>query len=410
MLLRKTSWVAAATTAAWVCACGSGSVDREDAMNDPNSPGAPPPAAQVIEPKPAGGVTAANGFLPAGITGQDAVQAYQQWKEGYLEQCSADVYRVKTHGEKTVSEGIAYGMLLSAYHNEQDIFDGLWQYYKNNANGNGLMHWERVGCEGAPSGDNAASDAELDAAMALIKASCQWSNAGRFDYAKEATNLILKIEKLETARMPDGRLFVRPGDSFGGPQCVNYSYFAPGYYRVFAQYVPSRADFWNEVADTAYDLIAVAANPQTGLVPNWGNGDGTTPPTECTWYTEPEYYGWDAVRTPWRIATDYLWFGSPAAESYLNKLASWVKSNGGISSVKAVHALDGSAVVNYDSNPATGGLALTGIAVDQATSDDFLGYFQQNPDRGYFQESLRALYLLVASGTMTHSCEGVSYP
>ncbi len=34
-------------------------------------------------------------------------------------------------GNDTVSEGIAYGMLLAAYTNDRATFDGLWRYAKS---------------------------------------------------------------------------------------------------------------------------------------------------------------------------------------------------------------------------------------------------------------------------------------
>ena len=115
--------------------------------------------------------------LPTGGTygqSQKAADAYTAWKNAYVKTCSSGVYRVSfDDGQATVSEGIAYGMLLSVYADDKDLFDGLWQYYKNNRNGNGVMNWKINGCSGV-TGSNGATDAELDAAMALIIAAEQW--------------------------------------------------------------------------------------------------------------------------------------------------------------------------------------------------------------------------------------------
>jgi len=84
--------------------------------------------------------------LPSGGTygaSQDAADAYNQWKTDYVASCggtSPEVFRVKFDTPtETVSEGIAYGMLLSVYAADKALFDGLWQYYKNNSNGNGVL-------------------------------------------------------------------------------------------------------------------------------------------------------------------------------------------------------------------------------------------------------------------------------
>ncbi len=391
-------------------ACSSGSAERMDPGAIAAGPAViaePPPP-----PTPAGAASVQYGFLPTTVTPADALSAYEEWKANYVEECSAIVSRVLYQDpSKTVSEGIGYGMLLSAYHGDQPTFDNLWQYYKDNVDSNGLMHWERLGCEGGASGDNAASDGDIDAAMALIKASCQWPNTGgRHDYAADATELLRDIRRVEVTRQTESEYFLRPGDSFGGATCVNYSYFAPGYYRVFADYMTADATVWDSMPATAYELINVAAHPTTGLVPNWAETDGTTPPSGCDWYENPERYGWDAIRTPWRVAVDYMWWGDTAAQAYLQKLSAWVESIGGIASVKAEHAVDGTPLVDYGSNPASGGLAFSGIAVSQELSDAYFDYLMNNRTTGYYHESLRALYLLAASGLMTHDCAGVVYP
>jgi endo-1,4-beta-D-glucanase Y len=365
----------------------------------------------VAPPKPAGSASPQFGFLPTTITATDAVAAYDQWKTAYLESCPDSVFRVRSdEPELTVSEGIAYGMLLAAYHGDQTTFDGLWQYYLDNRDSKGLMHWRRSGCEGGASGDNAASDADIDAALALIKASCQWPNTGRHDYADDASTLLRTIQRVELSLAPGGGYYLKPGDSFGGADCINYSYFAPGYYRIFADYMSDSAAVWGSMPAVAYALINAGANAQTGLVPNWAELDGSTPPMGCDWYENPEIYGWDAVRTPWRVGMDYLWTGDAQAGAYLQKLSGWVDSIGGIGEVYAEHTLDGASRVPYRSNPATGGMAFAGVAVDQATSDAYFLYLKNNPTSGYFHESLRALYLLAAAGMMSHDCTGVVYP
>ncbi len=83
---------------------------------------------------------------------QDAADAYNQWKTNYVTSCGGtnpEVFRVNfDNPSETVSEGIAYGMLLAAYAADKTLFDGLWQYYKNNSNSNGVMNWKINGCSG----------------------------------------------------------------------------------------------------------------------------------------------------------------------------------------------------------------------------------------------------------------------
>ena len=66
-------------------------------------------------------------------------------------------------------------MLLSVYAADKTLFDGLWLYYKDNLNSNGVMNWKINGCSGV-NGANGATDAELDVAFALIVADYQWAS------------------------------------------------------------------------------------------------------------------------------------------------------------------------------------------------------------------------------------------
>src|SRR5262249_37987817 len=86
--------------------------------------------------------------------------------------------------EDTVSEGIAYGMLLSVYAGDKATFDGLWAYARKNFNSHGLMKWH-LDKDGKPiddprypgSGSNSATDADEDMAFALLKAFDKWGGA-----------------------------------------------------------------------------------------------------------------------------------------------------------------------------------------------------------------------------------------
>jgi endo-1,4-beta-D-glucanase Y len=117
-----------------------------------------------------------NGLMAATKNSQDVLNSYATWKTNFVEQCSNGRYRVKFDDRsQTVSEGIGYGMLLSAYMGDKTLFDGFWLYYKANVNGNGVMNWKINGCFEAI-GQNGATDAELDVAFALIVADYQWAS------------------------------------------------------------------------------------------------------------------------------------------------------------------------------------------------------------------------------------------
>jgi endo-1,4-beta-D-glucanase Y len=345
-----------------------------------------------------------HGYKPATVSDRDADAAYASFKASFLENCNDGSWRVRWEDPTvTVSEGIAYGMLLTVVHDDRSIFDGLWQYYQHNADKNGLMHWRRTGCPGSQSGDNAATDADLDAAMALVMASRRWSTT---PYLAAAQTLVGAIRSFETMAAPDGLALLKPGDMFGGADCINVSYFAPAYYRVFAEIEPAQAAFWTKLAADSYAVIARVANVSTGLVANWcdenGNSNASGAPG-CQYYSpNGNIFGSDAVRAPWRIATDYVWYGTAEAQAWLGKLTGFAKGIG-IANISKKYQLDGTLVTpTVHSVIAVGAFADAAIAYDQQTVDEFFAEVAAMPvETGYFTTCLRALYVLLPMGRFT---------
>jgi endo-1,4-beta-D-glucanase Y len=274
-------------------------------------------------------------------------------------------------------------MLLAANNDDQDLFKKLWKFYTDHLDPNGLMNWSMDACA-APGNNNAnaASDGDLDAAMGLVLADRKWGG-----YATDAKGLIGKIKQFETDSCPNGLVVLRPGDKFGGCSDsgsmgkVNPSYFSPGYYRVFAQVDTENATFWTKLAADSYTLLAQYQAAMNGLVPEWGYYDGRT---------ESNTYDYNACRTPFRVAIDYMWFCTPEAKTFLTKVSTYIDGKGGVTKT------------GYAQNSAfIGAFADSGIAISQDKIDAYETAWMGNTamdDTPYFQGTLRRLYLLVAGG------------
>jgi len=237
----------------------------------------------------------------------------------------------------TVSEGIAYGMLMAVYIADKATFDGLWAYAKARRNGSGLMNWH-YDANGGMVGSGAATDADEDMAFALVMADKQWGG-----YSGDANALIAAI----LAKEVDGSNNLRPDDS-GSTQDSNPSYFAPAYYKVFATYTGQTR--WNQVVDATYTMLNKCANGTTGLVPDWCNSSGGA--------ARSSRYYYDATRTPFRIAQDACWNNESRAKTYLAKVAAFF--NGiGPTQIKDGYNLDGTnpsgngAVMSFEGPAAT---------------------------------------------------------
>ncbi len=149
-----------------------------------------------------------NSAKSAAIGDAGLLVAYATWKLAHVETCSNGSW-VVVKDDQVASEGIAYGMLLSVAMADQPLFDGLWKYYQDHLDTNGLMNSKTDKCE-APGNNksNAATDADLDATMALVQAASRWPGATT-GYLAKAEALAAKIVQFESD-MCDGRQILRP--------------------------------------------------------------------------------------------------------------------------------------------------------------------------------------------------------
>jgi endo-1,4-beta-D-glucanase Y len=336
---------------------------------------------------------ALTGTLPTNVSAADVASAYAQWKSTYVQSCGGGAYvKNPQDGGSGYSEGIGYGMLLAAGNGDRATFDALWAFYGAHTDGNGLMNW-RIGAScGGTSGQGSATDGDLDTAMALVQASCQWGAT----YAAAARGLIGKIKAKEIT-VQNGLQIVKPGDGFNDATCVNPSYFAPGYFRAFGSFT-SDAAFWNAVADDSYKTLNALANGTTALVPNWGHTDRSAPHGECA-RTDATLYGYDAARTPWRVAVDYRWWGTPAASTYLGKIVAFAKGKG-IDAVGDRYNLDGSVVSSFHTPVTVGAFANATVASDGATANAFYQSLKAVTVDEYYPATLKILYLMFGAGQM----------
>jgi len=304
---------------------------------------------------------------------------YSAWKMKHVKACTDGSSVVTKDGGAVVSEGIGYGMLIAAGFDDRALFDGLWKYYVDHEDPLGLMNWSTGVCDAAGNNDaNAATDGDLDTAMALVQASARWPDGSYLADAKTLTGAIVASE----TELCGERAILRPGDKFGGcsdmsSARVNPSYFAPGYYRVFAAKFPEQAERWNALVAGSYELYPLYQARMSGLVPDWAAVDGSD------WYGA--MYSYDACRTPWRVMVDYAWSGEPKAKTMLQGVRGWVDANG---------------TGSMPSNSAFLGSFALAAAYDQQAFDaavsSWLG--SNGDDSPYFQGTLRVLYLLAAAG------------
>ncbi len=346
------------------------------------------------------------GILPSNRKASDATTAYTTWKGLYAVTCTSPQYRITfSNAAQTVSEGIGYGMLISAYMGDRTLFDGLWAYYQAHSpggtNGNGVMDWQISGCGGTASA-GAATDADLDAALALVVADKKWTG-----YTTPAKNLIAKIKSSEIQSN-----VLKPGPGYGGTAETNISYYAPGYYRVFANATYGGDAGWTTIASQAYTTIngsLTTNSAKGGLVSDWCTSTGAYSSAASGYVLAGKTYSYDACRTPWRVAVDYAWFGTAAAKTYLDKTVAWVKTIPTLTKgVVDGYNQDGTPNANgqFHNAPFVGGFACAGVASDDAYLSAAYTDITTITERAYFNYTLQTLYTIFLTGNFYNPLVG----
>jgi endo-1,4-beta-D-glucanase Y len=374
-----------------------------------------------------------NCIYPTAYRNEDVQTVYDQWKAHLVTSDGAGGFRRVTRPAEpglapnsTVSEGIAYGMIISVYMDDQVLFDDLWNYallhrwtYVPYPDTGGttettlLMNWYIFadGSLGAdPGGDGAAIDADEDMAWALVMADRQWGGQGSLDrgyidYAREL------IDDIWTYEILDGQL-PKNGTNWGDWDNLNISYFAPAFYRVFAQVGGN--DAWSTaVVDCVYsvidgNLIAANGNQDNGLVPAFSTSNGAAAAAPPDSGPLPFSYQYDSCRTPFRIGLDACLFGESRAVGYVAKTSQFFSSIGAANIVDG-YQLDGAENPQYPSSYQGLSAAFIGPAgvgamhssAYQAFVDDVYGLVRQNnmwAGGQYYDESWTMLTLLMMTG------------
>lgn len=336
-------------------------------------------------------------------------QHYQLWKKAWYD--ASQGWILAPEGTcSTVSEAIAYGMLITVYMDEEDVFKKLYNTWKSNGGNGGGMNW-RVGCSG---GSGSASDADFDAALALVMASKQWNNSSYLDDGKKIINWI--------ASNDIGGNKIKPGNQWN--DAFNPSYAATANFQLFQDVAGGS---WSSVISQAYSDLNACQDATTGLVPDWCDWSGHKPTlTSAAVSNDIGFYD-DASRTPWRTAMAYYWYGDTKAQAFNKKIVDWLIPethtasgvNSGYKYTNGKYEADMSTKRNFVSSSFSGGLGLaTSSFADNKNAVTYLGTVYnvlkemkscetaQGCGEGsvkgekYFPATLNMIYLLLMTGNM----------
>ena len=293
----------------------------------------------------------------------------------------ADMAYIEDIGNGDVrSEGMSYGMMIAVQLDKQEEFDRLWKWaktymYQSDGPYQGYFAWHCTS-DGEPLDANPASDGEEWFVMSLQFASARWGDGeGIFDYRAQAQEILdVMLHKEETKSDLATNMFnlehkqvvfvprLGPVSNFTDP-----SYHLPAYYELWARWAERDNEFWAEAAQVSREFFKKATHPQTGLMPDYANFDGTPYGTD-----EHSDFRFDAWRTLSNVAVDYAWFAvDPWQVEQSNRVLSFLASQG-IDSYPNQYALDGTPLSGDHSSGLVSMAAVAALAAEREIGEPFV--------------------------------------
>jgi endo-1,4-beta-D-glucanase Y len=261
----------------------------------------------------------------------------------------------------TTSEGESYTMLRAVYMDDKSTFDTSWNFTKNNMQrSDHLFSWRygslgngKYGILTSQGGENTASDADEDIALALLMAYNRWNDTS---YLYDAQPIITSIWNEEVVNIQGKPVLT--ADNLEKNSTTNVvvdpSYFAPANYKIFAKIDPSHD--WQGLASNSYTLLdelssaKLGSSSSDGLPPDWIEINRHTgafiPNVSANLDTN---FGYDAERIPFRLALDYYWFGDSRDKQTLSHFSFLKNFWDNTHVLNAVYAHDGKVVASYES-------------------------------------------------------------
>ncbi len=305
---------------------------------------------------------------------------------------------------ESISEAQAYALMRALWAGDAAAFAKVYAWTRGNlcrleSQGDHLLawHWGRK-----PDGSwgvldwNSAADADLDYALALWLASRRgWKPPpSRPDYGAEARAVARDILNKEVLKLPDGELLLAPGNwhESAPPFLINPSYFFPPAYRLFS--AAGLDERWPALHTAAYpflERLSQGAGEMTGvgLFPDWvrvdASGNFAPAPGRDT------AFGWEAVRLPWRVALDRLWFEDERAVRLLGHafLPFFKREWRARGNLAAIYSYEGRPLVDYDSPVIYAGVLAAALAAgDRQFAEEMalkiLSFYIENGGEAFF--------------------------
>ncbi|HVU34649.1 MAG TPA: glycosyl hydrolase family 8 [Opitutaceae bacterium] len=319
---------------------------------------------------------------------------------------------IANHDVRT--EGLSYMMMIAVQLDHQREFNAIWKFAKHYMGYDagpfrGYFAWHTA-FDGRRLSPGPAPDGEEWFTMALFFASHRWGDGkGIYNYGAEAQQILHAMlhKSEEPGHGPIGDMFDRtakeivfvpqgPGAHFTDP-----SYHLPMFYELWARWASDPQDraFLAQVTQRSQELYVQAANPKTGLMPDYAQFDGQ--PYRSPWGNHQDFL-YDAWRTLAYPALDYTWWAAdPREMAQSNRVLTFLAAQGPRCPDR--FTLDGTPIsADVNSPGVTAMAAVAALAADRAIGEPFVRrLWEQKLPEGrnrYYGGLLTVLGLLEVSG------------
>lgn len=308
------------------------------------------------------------------------------------------------------SEGMSYGMFITALTGHEVLFQKLWNFSKKYLRNNGGLHkgyfsWQVSTTNFAMMDPGAAPDGEEYIAAALLIAAKKFN---RDDYLQEAIELINCIKDKPTNElvgpMIDKEHKLIKFSPVLGNDFTDPSYHTIAFYRTFAEATGDKE--WLEIAQSSIEYLKKAAHPETGLCADYSEYDGT--PKAMPWFPESNCFSGDAWRVALNLSLDYALFrGDESEKDICKRLLNFFELR---RPYLSDYAVDGSPYPRQGRNATPGIIAMNAAAAQVLDSDDpLMSHFVKDlanlsvPYRfwRYYDGMLYIIGLLATAGQIT---------
>ncbi len=253
----------------------------------------------AVRPWGASQPEAGGASTPTSSAAPDAARSPEQLRTDFLDRYVQDGRVVRTdQGGDTVSEGQAYGLLIAYANGDRRRFGEIWTWTKRHLlTDDHLLAWRWTPDDGIADGQS-ASDADLDAARALVLAGSSWDESRYTTAGKTMASAILEHE---TATTELGTILLPGPWADSEPYRYDASYASPAAYDVLAK--ATGDDRW-EALGSGSRAVTRAVLAGSDLPSDWSqvHADGTVDPMPATGGDDRVLYGYDAMRLPLRYA------------------------------------------------------------------------------------------------------------